>query len=278
MSAERADAYLAAKGFFPSRASARAAILAGTVKVDGHVIDKAGQRVAEGADVAVTSPRRFVSRGGEKLEGALEAFGLDVSEMRVLDAGASTGGFTDCLLSRGAATVVAVDVGYGQFAWKLRNDARVVLFERTNIRSLTSDLISGRCDMAVADLSFISLRLVLGVIADLVAPAGPIVVLFKPQFEAGKGNVGKGGIVSDPVLHAGLLEDFANWAEAHELGPLALEESRLRGADGNIEFWWYLASGAARSVGDRRIADVVAAAHEDGHTHETSHSPGGEER
>jgi len=197
-----------------------------------------------------------------KLDGALESFGVDVAGLRALDAGASTGGFTDCLLQRGAKEVVAVDVGYGQFAWKLRNDPRVRLLERTNVRALTVEAIGGTCDMAVGDLSFISLRTVLPVVASLVAPGGPLVMLFKPQFEAGKGRVGKGGIVRDGALHRELLVDFADWAEREGLGPVALAVSSPRGADGNVEFWWYCAVGAPRSVDEGAIGEIVARAHE----------------
>ena len=262
MSAVRADVFLVAKGFFASRARARAAILAGAVKVDGRPLSKAGESVSETSVIEVTEPPRYVSRGGEKLAGALDSFGIDVTGKRALDAGASTGGFTDCLLDRGAREVVAIDVGYGQFAWKLRNDPRVSLLERTNIRTVTADGIGGLCDLAVADLSFISLRLVLAGIAGLLESGAPMVVLFKPQFEAGKGRVGKGGIVREPAMHIELLGDFVRWAEGEGLGPLALTVSAPRGADGNVEFFFHLATGAPRMVDDARIVSVVESAHE----------------
>jgi 23S rRNA (cytidine1920-2'-O)/16S rRNA (cytidine1409-2'-O)-methyltransferase len=262
VSAARADVFLVEKGYFPSRASARAAILAGDVKVSGERIAKAGQAIPDGAPIEVADAPRFVSRGGRKLEVALDEFRLEVDGLRALDAGASTGGFTDLLLQRGCREVVAVDVGYGQFAWKLRNDPRVRLLERTNIRTLTTDEIGGPCDMAAADLSFISLRLTVEPILGLIGGPGPCLVLFKPQFEAGKGRVGKGGVVRDASLHFELLEDFARWAEERGMGPKGLALSEPRGADGNAEFWWYLASGAAREVDEARIATVVAGAHE----------------
>lgn len=262
MGAERADAYLAAKGYFPSRAQARAAILAGAVRVDGRVIAKAGEPLREGSVVEVRRPARFVSRGAEKLDGALDALRVDVSGMRFLDAGASTGGFTDCLLARGCREVVAVDVGYGQLAWKLRNDPRVVVLERTNVRGLALEAVGGECDGAVADLSFISLRVVLPAIAKIVSAGGPMIVLFKPQFEAGKGRVGKGGVVREPGLHAELLLDFAQWAEERGFGPIGLVRSTITGADGNIEFFWWLATGSVRMVTDEAVLDVVERAHE----------------
>ena len=261
MSAARADAFLVEKGYFASRAQARAAILAGEVRIDGRPVTKAGQAVGDAGSVEVLARPRYVSRGGEKLVVALDAFAIDVTGLRVLDAGASTGGFTDCLLSRGAREVVAVDVGYGQFAWSLRNDPRVRLMERTNVRGLTEKDV-GRVDAAVADLSFVSLRLVVPVIAGLVGGTGPMVLLFKPQFEAGKGRVGKGGVIRDAAMHVELLADFAAWAAEQGLGPVALAPSSPRGADGNIEFFFHLAGAAARQVSDADIAAVVGAAHE----------------
>jgi 23S rRNA (cytidine1920-2'-O)/16S rRNA (cytidine1409-2'-O)-methyltransferase len=261
VSGARADAFLVEKGYFPSRAKARAAILAGEVTVNGQPFAKAGQQIPDGAVVEVARAPRFVSRGAEKLEVALDAFGIDVAGSRVLDAGASTGGFTDILLAQGAREVVAVDVGYGQFAWKLRNDSRVRLLERTNIRHVTVSEIGGPCDMAVADLSFISLKLTVETIVGLVEGGGPVLVLFKPQFEAGKGRVGKGGVVRDASLHFELLEDFAQWAAERGLGPRGLAVSEPRGARGNVEFWWYLSSGAERDVDESAIAAVVARAH-----------------
>ena len=204
----------------------------------------------------------FISRGGDKLCTALDAFEIDVAGARVLDAGASTGGFTDCLLSLGAREVVAVDVGYGQFAWELRNDARVKLLERTNVRGLVPDMIGGLVEIAVADLSFISLRLVVPVLETLVIVGGPLVLLFKPQFEVGKRLVGKGGVVRDPALHAQALSGFAAWAAGRALGPVALAISSPRGTDGNVEFWWRLAAGSERSVAEEDIARIVALAHE----------------
>jgi 23S rRNA (cytidine1920-2'-O)/16S rRNA (cytidine1409-2'-O)-methyltransferase len=261
MAAARADAFLVEKGYFASRAQARAAILAGEVRIDGRPVTKAGQAVADVGSVEVLARPRYVSRGGDKLAAALDAFHIDVTGLRVMDAGASTGGFTDCLLSRGAREVVAVDVGYGQFAWSLRNDPRVHLMERKNIRELNG-IEAGPLDAAVADLSFISLRLVVPVMARLVTPPGPMVTLFKPQFEAGKGRVGKGGVIRDASTHVELLSEFAAWADEQGLGPAALAASSPRGADGNIEFFYHLASGSERLVSDGDVAQVVGAAHE----------------
>lgn len=260
MGGPRADAYLAEKGFFPSRAQARAAILAGEVTIDGAPVAKAGERVREGATVKVKERPRYVSRGGDKLEGALAASGIDVRGLRVLDAGASTGGFTDCLLVHGAREVVAVDVGYGQFAWRLRTDPRVRLLERTNVRDLGADDIGGPCDLAVADLSFISLKVVLPALFELVVSGGPLLVLFKPQFEAGRGRVAKGGVIRDPALHVELLRDFAGWSDSRGYGPVGLWVSEPRGSDGNVEFFWHLASGATRRVEDADVERTVRGA------------------
>ena len=201
MSRQRADLLLVERGYFASREQARAAILAGEVRVGETRIDKAGQLIDPDAPVVVKARRRFVSRGGDKLAGALGTFDLDVGGMRAVDVGASTGGFTDCLLQSGAASVLAIDVGYGQLAWSLRTDARVAVMERTNIRNVVAASVGAPFDLAVADLSFISLGLVLPVLSELIRPAGQMMLLVKPQFEAGKGRVGKRGVVRDPKIH-----------------------------------------------------------------------------
>ena len=224
------------RGLADSRAVARDAVLDGRVLVSGSVATKPERMVDPAEPVEMVGPaRRFVSRGGEKLEGALDAFAIDVAGKRCLDVGASTGGFTDVLLQRGASTVVALDVGHGQFAWSLRNDERVIVIERTDVRSATAELV-GDVDLVVTDVSFISLRTVLPAIAALAAGA-PIVALVKPQFEVGRSGVGKGGIVSDPALHASSVEGVI--AKAAELGLrcVARTDSPITGAEGNREFF-----------------------------------------
>jgi len=236
----RLDERLVADGFADSRAKAQALILAGAVLVDGAVVDKAGTRVREDAAVSLRGQaRRFVSRGGEKLAGALDDLGIDPRGRACLDVGASTGGFTDCLLQRGARSVVAVDVGYGQLDAKLRADPRVESLERTNARLLGS--LPGPIDLVTVDVSFISARLILPRLAEL-APRADWLVLVKPQFEVGRGRVGKGGVVRDDALRAEAVASVRSAAEA--LGRRALGEapSRLPGPKGNREVFLWLRS------------------------------------
>jgi 23S rRNA (cytidine1920-2'-O)/16S rRNA (cytidine1409-2'-O)-methyltransferase len=256
----RADLALAASGLVASREAARAAILAGTVRIAGEPVAKAGQLVDEGTVFTVDEGPRFVSRGGRKLEGALDAFGVDVTGLRVVDVGASTGGFTDCALQRGAASVAAVDVGYGQLAWSLRNDPRVSVFERTNVRHASVDDLGGPFDLAVVDVSFIALSKVLPKLGELVAADGAIVALVKPQFEAGKGRVGKKGVVRDPAVHVDVLAAVVDAAREAGWSVRGLTWSPIKGPEGNIEFWAWL-----DRVGPDTDVDVealVAAAHE----------------
>lgn len=224
-----------------SRERARALILAGDVVVDDHAVDKAGQLVRLDADIRLKgSGIPYVSRGGLKLEKALDEFALDVTGLCALDVGASTGGFTDCLLQRGARKVFAVDVGYGQLAWKLRNDERVVCLERTNIRFLEPDALSEVPDLAVIDASFISLEKVLPNTLRLVKEFGEIVALIKPQFEVGRGQVGKGGVVRDERKHREVVDSVCAMAETLGLAVLGVVESPLLGPKGNREFLIYL--------------------------------------
>lgn len=229
---------LVERGLMPSREKARAAVLAGQVLADGEPVTKPGQLVDEAATLAVTARPRFVSRGGEKLAGALAAFGLDVTGLVALDAGASTGGFTDCLLQAGAARVYAVDVGYGQLDYRLRTDPRVVVMERTNLRYLTS--LPEPIDIATLDLSFISLTKVLEPVRRLLRPGGLVLALVKPQFEACPEEVGRGGVVRDPLVHAATLGRVAAWAVNHGYRVRGLITSPVRGADGNREFFLLL--------------------------------------
>jgi 23S rRNA (cytidine1920-2'-O)/16S rRNA (cytidine1409-2'-O)-methyltransferase len=238
VSRERLDKLLVERGHAASRERARALIMAGAVRVADRVVDKAGTLVPSDAAISVAGgDLPYVSRGGVKLAGALDALGLDVAGRLVLDIGASTGGFTDCVLQRGARGVIAVDVGYGQLAWSLRQDPRVVLLERCNVRHLDPAQLPGQADFAVVDASFISLTLILPRIAELVAPGSVVVALVKPQFEVGKGQVGKGGVVRDPALHAGALRRVADCATALGLTRLGECESPILGPKGNREFF-----------------------------------------
>ena len=256
----RADVALVEAGLFPSREQARAAILAGKVSVDGRPVTKAGEQVGADTRFVVEPGPRFVSRGGLKLDHALTEFGIDVAGKRCVDVGASTGGFTDCLLKRSAAAVVAVDVGYGQLAWSLRTDPRVTVVERTNIRSADSSELGAPFEIVVVDVSFISLATVLPSLLKLLAPDGQLVALVKPQFEAGKGRVGKRGVVRDPALHEEVLDAVAVAAEGSGLVVRGLAFSPITGPEGNIEFWMWAARSGSPST--QTPEAVVARAHE----------------
>jgi len=233
----RLDLELVRRGLLPSRARAVEEVRAGRVLVRGAPARSPDRQVAPDESVrCLGPPPRFVSRGGEKLAAALERFGVDPSGTRALDAGASTGGFTDCLLQRGADEVVAVDVGRGQLAWTLRTNPRVRVLERTNVRSLTPLQLGGPVDLAAADLSFISLRTVGVALAACTAPAAQLVLLVKPQFEVGRARVGKGGVVRDPAARADALVDVVHALAAHGINGYDAMRSPLRGADGNVEF------------------------------------------
>ena len=235
---QRMDLLLVERGLAESRARAQRLIRAGLVRVGGQVSDKPGTQVPVSAEIALQARPRFASRGGEKMEAALLRFELDVAGAVVADVGASTGGFTDCLLQRGAARVYAVDVGYGQLDWRLRNDSRVVVMERTNARYLES--LPEPVDLVTADVSFISLGLILPAAVGWLRPDGQVVALIKPQFEAGRREVGKGGVVRDPDVHRRVLERVLGKAAGLGLGLRGLMPSPLRGPAGNVEFlgWW----------------------------------------
>lgn len=242
-SAERLDVLLAARGLAESRERARRLILAGLVLVDGRRAVHAGDRVRPDAEIRVDAPEHdYVSRGGVKLAHALDRFGVDPAGRTCVDVGASTGGFTDCLLQRGAGIVHAVDVGYGQLAWKLRNDSRVVVHERTNARTLPPRSLDPPPSLAVIDASFISLRLLLpATLAQLVAPAD-VVALVKPQFEVGRGRVGRGGVVRDPELRERARDEVVAAARSLGLDLRGWCESPIRGAKkGNVEYLVHLA-------------------------------------
>jgi 23S rRNA (cytidine1920-2'-O)/16S rRNA (cytidine1409-2'-O)-methyltransferase len=234
----RLDTLMFQRGLAESRERAKAAILAGYVLVDDRPVVRPGTLVPEEASVSLTEPARYVGRGGEKLEHALAAFRLDVSGLVAIDVGASTGGFTDCLLQHGAARVYAVDVGYGLLAYRLRQDERVVLLERTNIRHLTS--LPEQPDIATIDVSFISLEKVIPPVMSLLKAGAPIVALLKPQFEAGRHEVGKGGVVRDPLIHAAVLGRLVRWLVNRGLRVRGLTTSPLRGPAGNREFFLLL--------------------------------------
>jgi 23S rRNA (cytidine1920-2'-O)/16S rRNA (cytidine1409-2'-O)-methyltransferase len=240
----RLDSLVVERGLAGSRERARALILAGQVAVDGQVVSKAGASVGAGSDVRLLQPDHpYVGRGGLKLAHALDAFGIDPRGWRALDVGASTGGFTDVMLQRGAATVLALDVGHGQLDWKLRTDPRVVVLERVNARTLTADQLPDRMrsfDVITVDVSFISLRQVLPPLAPLLEPGGHLVLLVKPQFEAGRAEVGKGGIVKDPLVHARVVEEVADAASKLGLTRAGDTPSPIAGAEGNREFFLHL--------------------------------------
>lgn len=237
---QRLDLLLVERELAESREQARRLIMAGEVFVDEQVADKAGQLVTADANLRVRTPLRYVSRGGLKLEAAMDAFAIDPTGLTAVDVGASTGGFTDCLLQRGAARVYAVDVGYGQLAWKLRSDPRVITIERTNIRYLESLPDGVLADLAVIDASFIGLELVLPPTLRLLTPAGQVVALIKPQFQAGPNDVGKGGVVRDAQVHHRVLDEIATLAHTLSLSVAGLTVSPAPGPAGNIEFLIWL--------------------------------------
>ena len=233
----RADSFLAAEGLVPSRERARKLIAAGTVRCDGILLRKPSEEILPGAHIwEINDPRRFVGRGGEKLDAAMDSFGIDADGKTALDVGASTGGFTDCLLQRGAARVCAVDVGVGQLDEKLRKDPRVTSMERCNARNLTPGMIGGPVDLIVMDVSFISATYILPRFRDLLKDGGEAICLIKPQFEVGRERIGKGGIVKDPAARTFAVERVADAGRAAGLFPVGLIVSPIAGGDGNIEF------------------------------------------
>lgn len=244
MGKERLDVLLVSRGLAVSRERARALILAGQVQVDGLTVSKAGAAVPDTAEVALVQPEHpYVGRGGVKLAHALDTFGIEVAGREALDIGASTGGFTDVLLQRGAAHVVALDVGRGQLEWKLRHDPRVTLIERLNARELTpAQLPAGHTafDVVTIDVSFISLRLIFPAVPPILRRDGDVVALVKPQFEAGRAEVGKKGIVRDPLVHQRVLGDVVAAADRIGLSHLATTTSPITGMEGNQEFFVHL--------------------------------------
>jgi len=238
---KRLDVLLLEQGYADTRSKAQAIIMSGLVYVDGQKADKPGISYEETVSVEVRGAAcPYVSRGGLKLEKALRDFGVDPKGYVCSDSGASTGGFTDCLLQQGASKVFAIDVGYGQLDWKIRSDPRVVVMERTNVRHVTPDQLGEPLDLSVVDVSFISLKIVLPVIKTFLKPAGQVLCLIKPQFEAGREKVGKKGVVRDPETHKEVLDDFVAMTQQVGFTILGLTFSPVKGPEGNIEFLAHL--------------------------------------
>lgn len=264
MSKIRLDVFMVNKGLTESRERAKALIMAGQVYIDNQKCDKPGMQVSdEGISVEVRGETlRYVSRGGLKLEKAMKEFPITLEGKTAMDIGASTGGFTDCMLQNGAKKVFAVDVGYGQFAWKLRQDERVVNMERTNIRYVTPEDIGEKIDFASVDVSFISLKLVLPVAKELLKEDGEIVALIKPQFEAGREQVGKKGVVRDIKVHYEVVKSIIDFAESIGLYAAGLSFSPIKGPEGNIEYLAYLKKTACENIiTDEYIKDITDKSH-----------------
>ncbi len=237
MKKARVDVVLVEQGHFASREQAQRAVMAGEIRLGDRVLNKSSIEVPPDAELSVAAPPKYVGRGGLKLEGALDHFAIDPAGLTALDLGASTGGFTDCLLQRGATKVYAIDVGHGQLAWKIRNDPRVIVREHLNARHLTRADIPEPIDLCVIDVSFISLTLILPNAFESVTPTGVVLALIKPQFELQPEDVGRGGIVSDPALHEKAQRKISEWVVAHGQVVTGLVESPITGTDGNKEFF-----------------------------------------
>ena len=264
----RLDTYLVEKGFFESRAKAQASIMAGQVLVDEQKIDKPGTSIKECAAIRLLGDQlKYVSRGGLKLEKALQVFPVKVEGKVMADIGASTGGFTDCALQNGATKVYAVDVGYGQLAWKLRSDPRVVNMERTNARALDETSLPELVDAVSIDVAFISLEKILPAVKKILKPKGFVIALIKPQFEAGKEHIGKKGVVKDPEVHKEVINRIIRFAKAEGWSIGGLDFSPVKGPEGNIEYLLYLTAASeetsVKEVDAPVTAEkVVAASHE----------------
>lgn len=257
---DRLDVILTRRQIFASREKAKASVMAGLIYVDGQRIDKPGTQINEAAEITVKEALcPYVSRGGLKLEKALEAFDFSLEGATAVDIGASTGGFTDCMLQKGAEKVFAIDVGYGQLDWKLRNDPRVVNMEKTNVRYLDKDAVDSNVDFISIDVSFISLKLVFPVAAGLLSGNGSLVCLVKPQFEAGREQVGKKGIVRDPAVHREVIKKVIRYGEDNGLYSHSLTYSPVTGTKGNIEYLLYMKKTPADTEID--INGTVEASH-----------------
>lgn len=259
---KRLDVLLVERGLVETRTKAQAVIMSGLVYVQGQKSDKPGTSYEETVDIEVrTGACPYVSRGGLKLEKALRDFGVDPTGYVCSDSGASTGGFTDCLLQQGAQKVFAIDVGYGQLDWKIRSDSRVVVMERTNIRYVTPEQLGEPLDLSVVDVSFISLKIVLPVIKSLLKPTGQVLCLIKPQFEAGKEKVGKKGVVREPAVHKEVLDHFVDHVTQTGFHILGMTFSPVKGPEGNIEFLAHLTLDDVQGISPD-TAQIVEQAHE----------------
>lgn len=264
MAKERLDALLVSRGLAGSRERAKRMIMAGEVLVDEKKVDKAGTAVSTEARIRLLgSDIPYVSRGGLKLAKAVEVFGLRLEGKTAADIGASTGGFTDCMLQQGAFKVYAIDVGYGQLAWKLRTDERVINMERTNIRTVTPESIGEPLDFASIDVAFISLEKVLPVAYELLSPVGEVAALIKPQFEAGREHVGKKGVVREPSVHEAVIREVTAFSRESGFVPCGLTFSPVKGPEGNIEYliWLSKREEAEDGLTENLISDTVSAAH-----------------
>ncbi|MEB3101432.1 TlyA family RNA methyltransferase [Ferviditalea candida] len=264
-SKERVDILLVERGYFDSREKAKAAVMAGLVFVEQERIEKAGSRISRSLPLTVKgAPHPYVGRGGLKLEKALTTFHIDMTDKVMLDIGASTGGFTDCALQNGASFVYAIDVGYNQLDWSLRNHPRVRVMERTNFRYVQKEDLQGPVpDLASIDVSFISLKLILPVVKAIFGNAGATIALIKPQFEAGREKVGKSGVVRSPDVHREVLNDILTFASEQQFALRGLTYSPITGGEGNIEFlaYWTLDSDCSAQSRDQLIQSVVDEAH-----------------
>lgn len=263
MTKERLDVVLVNKGFFASRERAKGAIMAGNVFIDNIRVDKCGEKINPDAEIVVKGHDiPYVSRGGLKLEKAIKEFGTNVSNKVCFDIGASTGGFTDCMLMNGATKVYAVDVGYGQLAWKLRTDERVVCMERTNVRYLKKEDIEDVPSFASIDVSFISLKKVVPVVSSLMSDDGEIVALIKPQFEAGRDKVGKKGVVREKETHREVVTDIVNFLKENDFGIIGLTYSPIKGPEGNREYLVYFKKNCEDAIDiESSINEVIENSH-----------------
>jgi len=255
---KRADQLLFDKGLVDSREKGKRVIMEGAVFIGTVRVDKPGEKIEEDSDIVINkNPLIYVSRGGLKLEKAMNSFNINLQETIAMDIGSSTGGFTDCMLQSGSTKVFAVDVGYGQLDWKLRNDPRVVVMERTNIRYVTEADIGTLVDFVSIDVSFISLKLVLPVAKSLLSENGEIIALIKPQFEAGKGKVGKNGIVRERDIHFEVIKGIVDFCDSIDLVPTNLGFSPITGAKGNIEFLIHLKHIGENNITEEKINEVI---------------------
>ena len=261
---KRIDILLTEKNFFESRAKSQAMIMAGKILVNGQKIDKSGTMIEENAEIKIIGENlKYVSRGGLKLEKAIKVFEIDLNEKICADIGASTGGFTDCMLQNGAKKIYSIDVGYGQLAWKLRNDERVVNMERTNIRKVSRADFENIIDFASIDVAFISLDKVLPIVYEILSEKGEVIALIKPQFEAGREKVGKKGVVKDKKVHEEVLKYVLNFAQNLNFKVCGLDYSPIKGPEGNIEYLTFLRKNLVEEINlDKKINAVIDAAHE----------------